>query len=171
MRRILKAIATALAAMTTVAWETINGVLRLVQKVLRPPQPPLAESEIPLAESEAIAKAFETAHDKARQPGRDGVTHRYALGLAAGMFARGFSEYAAELPDDVVTLVCSLSPTEREALGRMHPDEIEAWIVGSSALAKTGPVATTADFTRVHKRVAAPEVDDEKILAMAPRFA
>jgi hypothetical protein len=171
MRRILKAIAAALAAMTTLAWETVSGVLRLVQKVLRPPQPPLAESEIPLAESEAIAKAFETAHDKARQPGRDGVTHRHALGLAAGMFARGFSEYAADLPDDVVTLVCSLSPTEREALGRMHPDEIEAWIVGSCALAQTALMATTADLTQVHKLAAAPEFDDEKVLAVAPRFA
>jgi hypothetical protein len=171
MRRILKAIAAALAAMTNLAWETVNGVLRLVQKVLRPPQPPLAESEIPLAESEAIAKAFETEHDNARQPGRDGVTHRYALGLAAGMFARGFSEYAAELPDNVVTLVCSLSPTEREALGRMPPDEIEAWIVGSCALAKTAPMETAADLTLAHKPATAPEFDDEKVLAMAPRFA
>lgn len=62
------------------------------------------------------------------------------------MLARGFSEFAAELPDDVVTLVYSLTDGEREALGRMRPDQIESVILGSRALAGMAPLATAANL-------------------------
>lgn len=173
MRSFTRILAAILAGLGQLTWQLVNGSWRLVRSLV-PSPPQVAESEIPVSGAQAVADTILAASGEARErkPGRDGAEHRYPVGVAAGMAARGYPEYLADLPDDVAVWVASLTGDEQAVLARLPPDRIEAHLSGSLIPSLPALAAEPQPQPAPSREDPAGEPEAEALVAgVAPRFA
>ncbi|UVF18454.1 hypothetical protein HPT29_018450 [Microvirga terrae] len=179
MRNIAKIITAILAALATVTWQLVDGAWKLVRSLVVPQPPQVLEVEIPVSQAEAIAEAFTEAHDKAKAQtrGHESVTHRFPLGYAVAMAARGYEEHLVDVPDEIAAWALALTPAEKSALSRFASDQIEAHLNSAKPLPGVPTFRTRFEQTvaMLDHNIGEADVEAmelvEPIYPGAPRFA
>jgi hypothetical protein len=129
MRRIAQIITAALAALGALTWEFVNGSWRLIRSLVVPQPPHVDPAAAPVSQAQAAAEQILAANDAAkaeRAKGHDGMTHRYPLGYAVAMAARGVEGHLVDVPGAVAAWALALTPQEKAAIAKFTPDQIEA---------------------------------------------